>query len=61
MSALGQKRTSLFDHLIRAADQRVGNGETERLRGLEIDAQLDLSRLLHREVAGFSPFRMRAV
>src|SRR6516165_7475335 len=50
MSALGHKRTSpaSFDHLIGTADERVGDGDAERLGGLEVDVHLDLCCLLDR-------------
>src|SRR5262245_59553590 len=51
MSALGQKRTSrLLDDLIGGGEQRLRNGQTERLCGLEIDNQLVLGRRLHRHI-----------
>jgi hypothetical protein len=40
-----QQRTSLFDHLIGSRKQFVWDGESERLRGLEIDDQLKLWHL----------------
>src|SRR5882724_13608393 len=43
------------DHLIRLEEERRGNREPERLSGLEIDDQLELRRLLHRQVGGLSP------
>ena len=39
-----------LDHLAGAAEQREGNGQTERLCGLEVEDQLDLGHLLHRQV-----------
>src|SRR5262245_2013245 len=49
MSALGQKRTwpTSFDYFVGGGEQRLRNGQTERLRGLEIDNQLILGRRLH--------------
>jgi hypothetical protein len=43
-------RTYLFNHLVGATKQRDGNGEAERLCGLEIDDKRDLSDLLDRQV-----------
>src|SRR5438128_3920727 len=50
-------RTSLrlahsLDHLIGAAKQHQRNRQAERLRGPEIDDELELRRLLYRQVAG---------
>src|SRR5262245_48765270 len=55
MSAMGQKRTSrsLFDHLVGAILHRLRDGNAERLRGLEVEEQLDFACLLHRQVGGF--------
>src|SRR5881628_4191946 len=44
-------RRSIND-VIRAQQQRIGNGEVEGLRGLAIDHQLELGRLLDSEVRG---------
>src|ERR1700675_2359422 len=42
----------LFDHLIRALQERRGDREAERLGGLEIDDQLELLRLFDWKVGG---------
>jgi len=43
-----QQTALLFDNL-GAAEQREQNGEAERLRGFEIEKQLDFDRLLDRQ------------
>jgi hypothetical protein len=48
---IGQASTAgilLFDHLVGAAEKRDWKGEAERLRGLEIDGQLDFRGLMDR-------------
>ena len=59
MSALGQKRTraaqqrgSLFDHLVGAILHGLRDVNAKRLRGLEVEEQLDFACLLHRQVGG---------
>src|SRR5262249_38365325 len=42
----------LLDDAIRPQEQWLRNDQAEGLRRLEVDAQLDLRRLLHRQVAG---------
>lgn len=49
-------RRGLFDHLISAGKQRRRDGQPQRLRGLEVDDQLELDRLLDRKV-----FRLSAL
>src|SRR3954451_13661690 len=39
-----------FNHLVRGRQQRRRHGKVERLRGLEVDHQFELGRLLHRQV-----------
>src|SRR5262245_725231 len=39
-----------FDHLVGALEERLGDGEAERFRGLEIDDELELGRQLHRKI-----------
>jgi len=41
-----QQKASLFDHLVGERKQLVRNLEAERLRGLEVDDQLEFHRLL---------------
>jgi len=55
MSASSQQRTfcPLFDHLVRARLQCGRHGEAEGFGGLQIDVELDLRCLLHRQVRGF--------
>jgi hypothetical protein len=40
----------LIDHLIRPQQQRRRDREAERLRGLEVDNEVELGRLLNRKV-----------
>ena len=46
-----QQRPVLFNHLIGACKQGRGHLKTERLGGIEIDHQLELGRLHHRQIA----------
>src|SRR5262245_43997832 len=46
----------LLDHLVGAAQQRERNGDAERLGGLEVDDQLDLSGLLNRQLGRLLAF-----
>src|SRR5215207_4079981 len=46
----------LFDHLVGQGEQLVGNLQAKRLRYAEIDDQLELGRLQHREVGRFLTF-----
>jgi hypothetical protein len=56
MSAITGNRRTSFDHLIGAAEQRERDGETEHLRGLEVDEQLDLRGLNDRQVGRLVAF-----
>jgi hypothetical protein len=49
-------RLRSFDDLIRAQQHRLRDREAERLRGLEVDHQLELRRLLDRKVGGLRAF-----
>src|SRR6516165_5495974 len=62
MSALCQKRTSaqLFDHLVGASEQLGRNGETQCLRSFQVDDQLELGRLYHRQIGGLFAFENAA-
>lgn len=42
----------LADHLIRAEQQRLRNGESERAGRFQVDHELELRRLLDRKVSG---------
>src|SRR5262245_2720562 len=48
--ARGAKK-SLLDDVVGERQQPVGDGDPERLRGLEIDDKLELARLHHRKFA----------
>jgi hypothetical protein len=50
----------LFDHLVGALLKGEWDLDAERLRGLEVQDHLELSRKLHRRSPGFSPRRMRS-
>ena len=41
-----------FDDLVGAGEERLRDGEAERLGGLQVDHQLEFGRLLDRQVAG---------
>ena len=45
-------RGDLFDDLIGAGEERLGNRQPERLGSLEVDDQLECRWLLHRKIAG---------
>src|SRR5262249_27068656 len=49
-------RASLLDHLVGARDNRGGNLQAECFRGLEVDHQVELSRLQHRQVGRLRAF-----
>src|SRR5688572_24062492 len=46
--------TPLLDDLIGPREDRLRKGKTERLRGLQVDGQLQFGHLLNRQLRGFS-------
>ena len=46
-------RSASFDDLVGAGEEQRRNRQAERFGGLEIDDQLELGRLLHRQIARF--------
>jgi hypothetical protein len=48
-------QTLLFDHLVGAGEQRRWDLEAERSGRLEVDDELELGQLKHRQVGGLSP------
>src|SRR5437016_3891814 len=46
------KKLRSFDHLVGKREQRRRDFDAERLRGLEIDHQLEFARLYHGQVGG---------
>jgi hypothetical protein len=51
-----QQTAFLFDHLVGAGEQRLRQGEAERLGGLEVDHQLELCRLFNRQITRLCTF-----
>ena len=45
------KTASLFDHLVGAGEQHGRHLDAERLRGRQVDDEIELGRLLDRDVA----------
>ena len=50
-------KLELFDHLVGASEQGERHGDAERLRRLQVDNQLDLGRLIHRQVGKLFAFQ----
>ena len=44
--------TGSFDHFVGGREERWRHRQAERLRRLEIDDEIELSRLFYRQVAG---------
>ena len=60
---MGQEASvaNLLDHLVGGGEQLIGNGEAERLCGLEIEHKLEFGRSLTGQIrAGSSPLRIRS-
>ena len=51
-----QQNPCLFDHLVSQCQQLVGNFEAKRFRGLEVDYQFILGRVLHRQLGRLLAF-----
>src|SRR5215468_4863599 len=51
------RKLGLLDQFVRKREQRGRHGETERLGNLDVDDQLELSRLLDGEVGGLCPLQ----
>src|SRR5215468_11573583 len=51
-----QKAWNSLDHLVSSCEQCRRDRDAERLRCLEVDHQLELSRLLDGEIAGLGAF-----
>src|SRR5215468_557970 len=47
--------TPSFDHLVGAREQRIRHGKTERPCGRQVDDQIELGRLLDREISWTRP------
>src|SRR5215831_17082762 len=56
-SKLVVQRLGLLDQLVSECEQRGRYGETERLGDLDVNDQLELSRLLDGEVGGLCPLQ----
>jgi hypothetical protein len=56
-----QQVAPLLDHLVGDREHAGRNSEGERLGGVEINNQLELSRLLNRQITGLLALRMRPV
>ena len=54
-SSVMNSRRSSFDHLVGAGEQRRRDVQAERLRGRKVDDEVELGRLLDRDVGGLCP------
>ena len=48
---------ALSDDSVGAKQHRLGNGQVERLCGLQVDDALELSRLFDRQTSGLGAFK----
>ena len=51
-----RSKASLFDHRVGADKKRGRHGEAERFGSLHVDHQLELGRLLYRQIGGLGAF-----
>src|SRR5260370_28879273 len=55
LRSLRRHRGLSFDHLVGGSEQLARDGEAERLRGFEVEHQVEFRRLLDLDVGGFLP------
>ena len=60
-SEASDKTRKSFYHLFHDGEHAGRDVEAERLGGLGVDDEFEFGGLLHRQVGGFSPLRMRPI